>query len=366
MHSHRDAHTLPESAELLRMVLPLMSKYKIPVTPLNYAVWFEYTTGRNRELNERLDGCIRAGTEINEMLTATLHRDYIDIHNELGQLEKSRQQLAGLHDTVAYKLEIACGTTSDFGVTLNRYQNRIHTGLDSDQLNTLIVDLDISTNQMLINNRHLLKELHASREEVAMLKQQLVEARKVVKTDSLTTLANRKAFFDQAEDMLGSGKFAEGRHSLFMLDIDHFKNVNDTFGHLFGDKVIRAVAMVLKKNTRGKDLAARFGGEEFVVLLPDTSIEGARVVAETIRSTIDLASIVNPTNKAIVSKVTVSIGVTEFTDNDPIEAVIHRADRALYEAKHRGRNQVAETTTDDCPVFTGAATAAMDKLHMAG
>src|SRR5690606_13696336 len=126
-----------------------------------------------------------------------------------------------------------------------------------------------------------------------------------------------------------------------------------TFGHLFGDKVIKAVAMVLKKNTKGKDLAARFGGEEFIVLLPDTGIEGARVVAENIRQTIESASIINPNNKQIVSKVTISIGMTELLDEDDFEAMVVRADKALYAAKDNGRNQVVEAGRDELLIVKG-------------
>jgi diguanylate cyclase len=147
--------------------------------------------------------------------------------------------------------------------------------------------------------------------------------------------------------MEANGDFLHGKHSLLMLDIDHFKKVNDTFGHLFGDKVIKAVAMVLKKNTKGKDLAARFGGEEFIVLLPDTGIEGARVVAENIRQTIEGASIINPNNKQIVSKVTISIGMTEMLEEDDFEMMVVRADKALYAAKENGRNQVVEARRDE-------------------
>lgn len=362
---HTDTHTLQESAELLRMVLPLMSKYKIPVTPLNYAVWYEYTTGRNQLLNERLDKCIGAGIEINEALTAALHREHLDLAIELGQLERSRQLFTTIHENVSQALEKACGRTTEYGDTLNDYQNRIQYGMNADQLNTLIVDLDISTNQMLINNRHLLKDLDESREEVTALKKQLLDARRIVKTDSLTALANRKAFFDEVEEMIREGKFSEGHHSMLMLDIDHFKKVNDTFGHLFGDKVIKAVAMVLKRNTKGKDLAARFGGEEFIVLLPDTCIAGARVVAETIRRTIELASIINPTNKEVVSKVTVSIGITEFREDDDIESVVHRADKALYAAKNHGRNRVAKASPEELTVFGHNADAGTHTLDQA-
>ena len=343
----KTSHNLPESAELLRLVLPLMSRHKIPVTPTNYAVWYEYAAGTNERLNARLDAAMKLGVDnVTEDLTISLHREFIDINSEMHRLEKAQQLFATLHDNVSRTLEQAYGKTNEYGQTLSQYQTRLTSDLSTEQLSLLIVDLNSSTTHMAKNNRHLLRDLNDSRDEISSLKKQLHEMKKQVKTDGLTALANRKAFFEQVTEMEANGDFLHGKHCLLMLDIDHFKKVNDTFGHLFGDKVIKAVATVLKKNTKGKDIAARFGGEEFIVLLPNTGIEGARVVAENIRQTIEGASIINPNNKQIVSKVTISIGVTEMLQEDDFEQMIVRADKALYAAKENGRNQVMEAGRD--------------------
>lgn len=350
----KTTHNLPESAELLRLVLPLMSRHKIPVTPLNYAVWYEYAAGTNAKLNARIDAAMKLGVDnVGEELTASLYAEFVDSNSEMHRLEKAQQLFATLHDNVTRTLEQAYGKTNEYGQTLSRYQDRLTPDLDTEALNMLIVDLNSSTTHMAKSNRHLMCDLNESRDEIAGLKRQLQDMKKQVTTDALTALANRKAFFEQVAEMESNGEFLHGKHSLLMLDIDHFKKVNDTFGHLFGDKVIKAVAMVLKKNTKGKDLAARFGGEEFIVLLPDTGIEGARVVAETIRQTIEGASIINPNNKQIVSKVTISIGLTELRDEDDFESMVVRADKALYAAKDNGRNQVVEAGREEMVIVKG-------------
>ena len=122
--------------------------------------------------------------------------------------------------------------------------------------------------------------------------------------------------------------------SLIMLDIDHFKTVNDTYGHDVGDYVLKATVNVIKRNIRKADIFARYGGEEFMIVQPETTIERAKVYAEKIRT------IIEQNNFDKVKKITISIGVTMFNKNDAIESITKRVDDALYRAKDNGRNRV--------------------------
>ncbi len=350
---------LPESAEILRLALPLMSRFKIPVTPRNYAVWYEYASGSNLMLNQKIDHLINSGAPINNEFVSALYAEYIDTNHELSQLEKAQKIFAVLQDSITNVLNVAVGKTTEYGITLDHYNNRIKADLDLEQLQFLINDMAISTKIMLKNNQELMEDLNKTRSEVTALQDQLHVAKKQAKTDTLTELANRKAFFDELEELDRKGTLHSGNHSLLMLDIDNFKKVNDSYGHLFGDKVIKTVAKVLKNNTKGKDLPARFGGEEFIAFLPDTNRAGALAVAEMIRKTIAGARIVNPRNNKVISTVTVSIGITEIVPGDNIEAAIARADDALYCAKNAGRNQTAfadssQPPVNRTPIATGA------------
>jgi len=129
--------------------------------------------------------------------------------------------------------------------------------------------------------------------------------------------------------------------SLIMLDIDHFKKINDTHGHLFGDKVIRGIAEVLKANVKGKDAIARLGGEEFGVLLPETSLSGAQALADKIRQTVEKGRIRRQDGKGEVGGITVSLGVAELNRAEDTAAFLNRADKALYFSKENGRNRVS-------------------------
>ncbi len=129
---------------------------------------------------------------------------------------------------------------------------------------------------------------------------------------------------------------------LLLMDIDHFKKFNDTFGHQVGDEVLKVVARTLKEGVKGRDTPARYGGEEFAVILPQTSLKNAVVVAEQIRTTLASRKLQNRKTGADYGFVTLSIGVSKYRFGESLEALIQRADEALYLGKNRGRNRVVE------------------------
>ncbi|MEH6386673.1 sensor domain-containing diguanylate cyclase [Pseudomonas profundi] len=166
------------------------------------------------------------------------------------------------------------------------------------------------------------------------------ELKKQASTDPLTKLHNRRFFFSEADYLLDIAKSNQTPMSLLALDIDHFKTVNDTHGHACGDQVIMALARLLREHSREKDLIARFGGEEFVLLLPGVELVDAQRCAERVRIAAETLEIRSDTDKTV--RITVSIGVAEISiGHEPIEAALGRADRALYVAKHSGRNRVS-------------------------
>jgi diguanylate cyclase len=177
--------------------------------------------------------------------------------------------------------------------------------------------------------------------EVAVNRLQLQQAnaqlRHISRTDGLTGLLNRKTWEQSLRAEFK--RFQRYRHScsLIMLDIDHFKDINDTYGHTAGDEVIRRTAAILKEGLRESDIAGRYGGEEFVVILVDTDADGAQVVAERLRTRIEASSV--PYEQHIINY-TVSLGIAELTPkiSDPT-MWIDTADRGLYNAKRAGRNQ---------------------------
>lgn len=159
--------------------------------------------------------------------------------------------------------------------------------------------------------------------------------------DAMTGLLNRRTFMEFANRSERERRRTPFPISMVMFDIDHFKAVNDTYGHATGDEVIVRTAALAEEIGRDADLAARIGGEEFVVLLPHTDLDGARMMAERLRSRIESDAIGAPSGSSSDSiRWTVSLGAVELHDHESIEAGLVRADTQLYAAKNGGRNQV--------------------------
>lgn len=198
---------------------------------------------------------------------------------------------------------------------------------------------------LIIENRKQQSTIKEQNEKMAELLARLTaqneELQRLASSDALTGMNNRRVLFESLGAELSRVRRYGGFLSLLMLDIDHFKRVNDTWGHAAGDDVLRAVARVVKRTVRDVDLSARYGGEEFVILLPETALEGAVQIAERLRLAVSTApvTLAEPSAGQAVT-VTVSIGVAEASAPESGEALISRADAAMYRAKEGGRNRV--------------------------
>jgi len=153
-------------------------------------------------------------------------------------------------------------------------------------------------------------------------------------TDGLTDLFNRMHLFSRFEEEFNRAKRLKNNLGCIMLDIDHFKSINDKYGHLTGDEVLKEISLRLRNSIRIYDVLGRYGGEEFLIVLPDTDFENAKSLAERIRDKIKEKLIAN-------IRVTISLGITSIQEKDEtINDMIKRTDEALYKAKNSGRDRV--------------------------
>lgn len=173
-----------------------------------------------------------------------------------------------------------------------------------------------------------------------LLKKALEKAEKLAMTDSLTEIYNRRYWLTIAQQEFNRTCRYDRSFSVVIFDIDNFKKLNDTYGHLIGDEVLKALTKAIQPSLRRADCFARFGGEEFIILLPETNLDNAREVAERMCQAVNSTKI---TDQEI--QITVSIGVAAYQSNDTrIDDLLQRADCALYEAKRQGKNCVSTWT----------------------
>lgn len=194
-----------------------------------------------------------------------------------------------------------------------------------------------SIHQIQQNTQQLHQKINDSSLVIKRLKQELDHATNLAKTDSLTGIPNRRGFDELVQQRIQAAQKKQQPFAMLLLDLDYFKKVNDQYGHLVGDSVLRYVARTLQAVTKGQDAIARLGGEEFIILLTDISYENAVNFAEKVRKLI--------ANKAFIVKdheqslnFTISIGVALYKMDETAEQLFERADRALYLAKQSGRN----------------------------
>lgn len=174
------------------------------------------------------------------------------------------------------------------------------------------------------------------------------EQQRLAYIDALTGLKNRRSFQESAQNELARSTRYDLPLTIGLLDVDHFKSVNDRYGHAAGDQVLSSIGRLLEREFRTPDVVARWGGEEFVALLPNTGVAGAKVAFERIRRAIEDLAI---SHEGTSLRVSVSIGISEFRKNESLDSLLERADRAMYVAKVGGRNRVvsAEEEPDETP-----------------
>jgi diguanylate cyclase len=185
------------------------------------------------------------------------------------------------------------------------------------------------------------KTLEALSSQVDVLKKELDKARQSASTDGLTGVYNRKALDDHLLSLIDRNRVTQYPFSLLMMDLDKFKQLNDTYGHTVGDRMLLAFAEKCRTSVRSDDFLARYGGEEFTLILPGASLRNATKKAKHLCKTIAGSRYAaDDSPKADVVSVTVSIGVSAFRQGDTVQSLVERADRCLYKAKADGRNRV--------------------------
>ena len=333
-------HLYPESIEtsgaFLRLALKEIAGYCLPYNPVTYAVWYEFAAGRNSALNDEIHALKEKGKPITVDMVFTWFKEHIANEQFLLAEQKTQDLKAIISEMTAY-LGTSGSRLDDQGQQLEAYADQLGKKPSIEQVMTISRGIMTKTRDMISNGQSLKKEMDDTMSEIHALKKELEGVKQAAKTDMLTGLLNRRGLETAMAKSMKRADDTSNALTVIISDIDHFKRINDTYGHLIGDNVLKMLAKLLKEHIKGKDIAARFGGEEFLLVLPDTPLKGAFILAEQIR--LKLKSMRWRTKSGDpMGAITMSLGVAQFRADDSLDSLLERADAALYHAKSNGRN----------------------------
>jgi diguanylate cyclase len=336
MRSEKHAKTLPYA----KFAIAEIERLELPADPDSFELWYTYATGQNPALTKAIDEALSSSTGMTEQKFYGLCDVYLGSKRTGPRLRAAASSLSG-------EITQVMGMIGAAAASSETYEERLGDGLDvlkqtggHDALKPVVEALVEATREMESEAQALQLQLDKSKARTRYLQQQLETLRIENLTDSLTLIGNRQ-YFDESLNHLTSAAIESGKPlSLLFCDIDHFKNFNDKFGHHIGDQVLRLVAGVIKRSLRDGDIAGRYGGEEFGIILPGSKLDVAKSVAGRIREAVMARDVKERNSGESFGRITISIGVAQLRPDETSTSLMQRADACLYAAKRASRNRV--------------------------
>ena len=332
-----DTASVTDTAGIFDRIQALLAEGGIAPTPSNYEFLYRYVTVADPQLVAAFDAAQAAGP-IGDRTLGNIRRElYGTGRIGIGRvLEDTEAQLARMNDYI----ERQDAGTRDYQTRLGASRSDLDASATLERQRTMLAEMIEATNAMLATTEQLQTELAASSREIDILKTDLEIARVDARSDALTGLSNRKACCDYLDAQIERAETEQRPLSLIFLDIDHFKKFNDNYGHRIGDEVLRLVSASLESFFHGRGFVSRWGGEEFVIVMPMHEADEAAEFAERFRQHIGTRTVRTRQTGREIGRVTLSLGVSGLIAGDTAQHIIDRADAALYDAKADGRDRV--------------------------
>lgn len=319
------------------LALKHLRQHKLPATPSYFAFWYAYATGLNGSLNCAVDATMATRGRLTPDEIQRLRHTYLS-QAPTDRIDEIGGEIVSDITDISTVIAQILAETAEYGARLAEIMESVDQR--SHGTAEALEFLAEASRRIEEGRRSLEERLQEARSGFDTLRSSLETVRVGQQNDPLTTLATRK-HFDTAIERAINEAVAEGTSlALILTDIDHFKSFNDRYGHQTGDQVLRLVAQSAKQNIRGQDIACRYGGEEFAIILPSTTEEQAALVGEHIRQAVMSRELVKRSTGETIGHLTVSAGIAALRPGDTPQSLIERADSCLYAAKRAGRNLV--------------------------
>lgn len=330
------SENVEESARIARVALPWISARQLPASPNNYAVAYELLSGRNPAF------CAQAQRSLDEAPTQEVMDE---LFRKLLAGEMQDAVLASVRNELSRIFQEALTVLSSGGEGLTRYKQRLlyaterlSNKLDLGSVRAVISEMIAETRRMQAAGDEMQAQLEATCGDLEALRTEFEQDQHEITLDPLTGVLNRRGLERELDGLLGVDDAAL---AVLWLDVDHFTAFNGRYGHVIGDEVLRFVARVVTRNIRGNDVVARYGADEFVVLLPATSAANGLYVARNVGTAVRSATLTHKSTATKLEPVTVCVGVGEYRAGDTAGELLQRAEQALRQARKQGRGRVA-------------------------
>jgi diguanylate cyclase len=329
----------PQAYELARKALEAMQRRNVWPTPLNFELWVNYVGDPQAPLSREIDRMFSNGEPFTEAAAEELAAHFLPKARLNDQIRDAGDQLSRELASVARAMSSAQKSSESYGQTLADVTRELSAESQAPDVRQMVDTLAAATRHIQRENRVLEQQLQDSTAEVGRLREHLEQVRRDATTDALTSLANRKAFDEELERACAEAEATGQPLTLAVIDIDHFKHFNDTWGHQTGDQVIRYVASVIGRMAPPPRFAARYGGEEFGLIFPGENGVVVHHTLEEIREEVGSRTLKRRSTAEELGCVSVSAGYAELRKGESAERLMERADAALYTSKRAGRNR---------------------------
>ena len=333
-------HDRERSLNCLRTAVSLMGKHAAVLDPISFAVWYDYAAEGSLELKRPLDEVTGRGGQLSQERTRELFLQHLAPRDDKPALDALTQVL-GLTQAVSHSTAMARQANDELDRSLSAFEHRLSAPPEPQALGVAVDDMRQASAQTHESIQQVSALLARHSGEIERLRSELHQARQEAELDGLTQVLNRRAL-DRAvlECLAQAAADPSGHPCLLLLDVDNFKQINDGFGHSFGDEVLRAMARVLRAVAAAGDSVARLGGDEFALLLRMHRLDEAQALAERLRIQVANARVRKGQGDELRGQVTISVGAAALVHGESAEQWMQRADAALYRAKRGGRNRV--------------------------